>query len=159
MQKTILVPTDFRIESLNTLKLALKQNEQYELKVVLLYAELQSDSITDLIFYSPQKIIQSHITQGFRDAISILQNRFGPVFAGLKIELFHGHTNSAFANFLQARGVSEIYVPGRYSLQATGRAFDPAKLINTSGLPVFKMDWEPAGSLTEADQLHTLFHS
>lgn len=48
--KNILIPIDFTIESLNTLKFALEENKNEQLTVVLMYATHLSDSITELLF-------------------------------------------------------------------------------------------------------------
>ncbi|HQA59356.1 MAG TPA: hypothetical protein PK033_15990, partial [Acetivibrio sp.] len=74
--KNILIPIDFTIESLNTLKFALEENKNEQLTVVLMYATHLSDSITELLFYSQYKIIQKLINQPFKDAINIINNTY-----------------------------------------------------------------------------------
>lgn len=58
MKKRILVPIDFQVESLNTLKLALKQHADNEVIVHLVYGELLDESITRMLFYDPARIIK-----------------------------------------------------------------------------------------------------
>jgi hypothetical protein len=53
MPKRILIPIDFSVESLNTLKRALDGLGDTHVEVILMYAEYLSDSITELLFYSP----------------------------------------------------------------------------------------------------------
>ncbi len=159
MQKTILVPIDFQIESLNTLKIALKSNEENLVSAVLMYAEHLSDSITDLLFYSPNKKIESLITEDFNDALTILHNRFQQTFVDFRIEFFNGNTTSAFKNFVIANKVDEIYVPKNYQLKSTENSFNPLRLISNSGLPIFNMDWQNNSQLSASDQLNALFNN
>jgi len=54
MPKTILIPIDFRVASLNTLKYALERSSGSPHRVILIYAEYLEDSITELLFYRPE---------------------------------------------------------------------------------------------------------
>ncbi len=159
MQKTILIPIDFHVESLNTLKLALKQNADSEVQVVLMYCEYLSDSIRDLLFYSPHKRIAELASADFHDAISIIRNRFSTTLISLRIELFHGHNASAFRNFTDGNRIDEIYIPKSYTLKKYKSGFDPGPLIKKSRLPFFEMDWATDTSLSQQDQLGFLFNN
>lgn len=143
MQKTILIPTDFTVESLHTLRLALAQNESVQLRVVLMYAYRLSDSISDLLFYSPGKIINNAITPDFEEGISILKNRFFNTLHSLSIQLFHGNSKQAFTLYADAYGINEIYLPGAYLLKTGKRGFDPLPLIDKSKFTVCTMNWKP----------------
>ena len=68
MVKNILVPIDFQVASLNTMKLALEDREDCEVRVILMYSEFLTDSISDLLFYSPHKIIDAKLTPEFKEA-------------------------------------------------------------------------------------------
>src|SRR5690606_18087174 len=105
MSKTILVPTDFHVESLNVLKLALSSSHDDKVKVILMYSVDLGNSFQDLIFYSPQKIIGSAVKPEFQDALAILKNRFEKTIDMLLIDVFHGYSNHAFINFAKAKKV------------------------------------------------------
>ena len=146
MQKTILVPTDFTVESLHTLRLALAQNEAVQLRVVLMYAYRLSDSISDLLFYSPGKIINNAITPEFEEAISVLKNRFFYTLRSLSIQLFHGNSPDAFTQYAGAYGIDEIYIPQSYQLKKGEKSFDPVPLIDKARFTVHVVSWEPISS-------------
>lgn len=146
MHKRILIPIDFHVESLNTLKLALEQNSSGTVNVTLMYAEYLSGSITDLLFYSSSEIISSLNNPEFEEAISILNNKYPRVITGIRIELFHGFLYNAFKNFTNAHRIDEIYVPKSYALKIKRKGFDPMPLIRKSPLPVREMHWENNGT-------------
>lgn len=142
MQKTILIPTDFTVESLHTLRLALAQNEQVQLRVVLMHAYRLNDSITDLLFYSPGKIINRAITPEFEEGISVLKNRFFNTLRFLSIQLFHGNSANAFAKYADAYGIDEIYLPQSYHLKKGKRGFDAIPLIDKNKFTIHMVNWE-----------------
>jgi hypothetical protein len=158
MQKNILIPTDFEIESLNVLKQALIQNTENELNVILIHGCFLSDSISDLMFYSPQKIIQSLSQPSFHEAVSILKNRFSQNLYNVQIELFHGLNQSAFRNFIQAKKIGTAYIPEKYIFKPHKNSFDVIRYINNSSLSITKVDWKLSSDRSEAGQLNTLFN-
>lgn len=156
-QKTILIPTDFRVSSLNTLRLALERLEESSVDVVLLYCETLDASITELLFYSPERIIRDSVTNDFRDALSILMNRFENEIGALTVELFHGHVQSVFDTLLDTLRVDEIYVAKSYRLHLSKRAFDPMPYIERSSVPCYKVAWDQPRVMPEEDKLENLF--
>lgn len=158
MVKTILVPVDFRVESLNTLKLALAQSNENSVNVVLMYAEILSDSISDLLFYSQEKIINARIKPEFLKAMAILKNRFENKIKRFEIEVFHGRNQSSLERFMKAQRIDEIYVAKTYNLKLTGSAFDPLPLLKKYQLPLSQMDWDQKQETSEEDQLNALFN-
>ena len=73
MLKNILIPTDFKIESLNTLKYCLEERKHEKSSVILMYSAYNSDSITELLFYNPAKIVEGLVSTNFKDAINIIK--------------------------------------------------------------------------------------
>jgi hypothetical protein len=158
MAKTILVPIDFRIVSLNTLKIALESHQYEAIRVVLLYAEHLDDSISDFLFYSPHRTIHSLITPEFKEALEIIKNRFEDSLRNIKIELFHGRTSNAMCSFLDAHNIDEIYVPKNHEFNTTKKAFNPVPLLKKSQYPIFEIPLESMSTQTEHGQLLELFY-
>lgn len=156
MAKTILIPIDFKVQSLNTLKLALADSQADDVTVILVYPETLSDSITELMFYSPGKRIRALTGAEFKKALDILVNRFERQVSDIRIELLHAPHRQFLLNFLKAHRISEIYVPKRYQLSPGANGFDPIPGLKKSGLPVYEMDWEP-GSAGSVNELNALF--
>lgn len=158
MTKTILIPTDLRIASLNTLKFVLEQEQETAPEVILMYAEYLSDSITELLFYSPEKFLQVRMSQTFEEALEILKNRFGHQMSNISIRPFHGRNASAMRQFVQANGISQVFIPQTYRLQCRGRAFDPVPLLKKTGIPLTAVEWTAGNDNTEQGQLISLFN-
>ncbi len=156
-QKTILVPIDFRVASLNTLRLALELIDEPTVHVVLLHCETLDDSITERLFYSPRQIISDSTTNDFDDAVSILRNRFEHIIGNLRIELFHGYLQNTFDAMLERLNVDLIFVPDSYRLQLTKRAFDPLPYIKKCKVPHYELGLGQQYTMPEADRLENLF--
>lgn len=157
MIKNILIPIDFRIESLNTLKYALEERKQEQSHIILMYSEYSSDSITDLLFYHPAKIIRALASAHFNDAIDIITNTYESSLHSYKIELFHGLNRNAFLNFYEAHGIGLIYLPKEYKLNPHKNGFDPIPLIKKSKVEYREVAWTSDQDSTSIDQLNQLF--
>lgn len=158
MTETILVPIDFRVASLNTLKLALESCSGRQVQVVLMYAETVDDSISELLFYTPDKKIKDLTTPEFKEALEVLKNRFeGTIAGGIIFRLFHGRTAAAFFNFAKANGIDTVFIPKTYPLALPLKAFDPTPLIRKSAIPFREVGWEIGRTATEQEQIITLF--
>ncbi len=158
MIKTILIPTDFSVASLNTLRHALEQAKNNRHHIVLLYAEILTDSISDLLFYSRERIISPHITPAFIEALEIIKNRFEKKVSDIEIIPFHGRTMSAMQTFLKANKVDEIFIPPMFSLSTAKQAFDPLPFLKKAGVPVHEIKWGNAMLFSEKDQLLALLN-
>jgi hypothetical protein len=157
MATKILIPTDFHVESLNTLKLSVNLIDDDEVNVVLMYAENLSSSITELLFYDPKKIIESLKTTEFEVAISILKNRYETRINSISYEIFHGYRVAALEHFIEAKGIDLIYLPKTYKLQMPKNGFDPIPMIKKSNLTFKELSWQVGKRTSEEVQLNTLF--
>jgi hypothetical protein len=158
MQKTILIPTDFTIESLVTVKQAISQNPETKLNIVLLYSCFITDSITDLLFYSPDKIINEHCHQNFHDAISIIRNRFSEKIVDISIEVFHGYSVLTLEKFIKKNGIDHVYMSMNYVSKESKDQFDIAPFVKKSKIAYTELE-QPDNSLSfsETDNLINLF--
>lgn len=157
MVKKLLIPTDFKIESLNTLKYSLEERKQEKSSVILMYSVYNSDSITELLFYNPSKIIEALVSSTFNDAINILKNTYETSIHSFKIELFHGLNTSAFLNFYEAHGIDLVYLPKYYCFKIYQNSFDPIPLIKKSKVQYREVIWTNEHDLTNNDDLNQLF--
>jgi hypothetical protein len=157
MVKKILIPTDFKIESLNTLKYSLEERKQEKSSVILMYSAYNSDSITELLFYNPAKILDVLISSNFKDAINIIKNTYESSLHSFKIELFHGLNKNAFLNFYEVHGIDLVYLPKDYSLKLYKNGFDPIPLIKKSKVQYNEVAWTSEHGLTDKDELNQLF--
>jgi hypothetical protein len=157
MEKKILIPIDFRVESLNTLKYALDDLKQEKSNIILMYSEYISDSITELLFYDPAKKIRELASSDFNDAIAIINNTHESSLHTIKIELFNGLNKNAFLNFYEAHAIDLIYLPKNYCLKPHKNGFDPTPLIKKSKVEYKEVAWASDRPTTNKDELTQLF--
>ena len=157
MVKKILIPTDFKIESLNTLKYSLEERKQEKSSVILMYSAYNSDSITDLLFYNPTKIVEALVSSNFNDAINIIKNTYETSIHSFKIELFHGLNLNAFLNFYESHGIDLVYLPKDYCLNPYKNGFDPIPLIKKSKVQYSEVAWTSEQGTSNKDELNQLF--
>ncbi len=157
--KTILIPTDFTIESLNTVKGAFQQNHEDEkLNLILVYSAFLSDSITDRLFFSKENYLTSLQSEKFREACQILLNTYTSRVHSFRIELFSGFRQQAFVNFLEANAVDEVFVPATYALKlTTPRSFDSLRYFQKCSLPLTSIHWHESQYLPEKDRVGELY--
>lgn len=158
MPKTILVPTDYSIRSLHILKHALNSSDTDPLEIVFVTGIILQDSITQLLFFSKRAVIDSLISNEFREACQIIHNRYASRITAMRFEIFTGFTQAAFNNFLEANRITEIYVSGN-SLNYGSRCFDPKPYMQKSPIPKVVVSWPETPESSLPNHLNELFTS
>lgn len=160
MRKTILIPTDFSIESLRLLRAAVQSADGDGIHVVFLHCTYQQDSIMSLLFFSKDSLIDSLTNEDYKDACRIIRNKYSSVIHSIRTEIFTGTTQAAFQNFLDGNKIDQSFIPKNYSLQLTNKnSFDSLPLIRKSKLPLTEVSWQQLESVPEKNQLAELFLS
>ncbi len=157
MAKRILIPVDFNVESLITLKKAIDELGDIEIEAVLLYSEYLTDSISELLLYSPKEKKSKLIPDLFHEALTILKNRYEKHLISVSVEFFHGYGTNAFKNLLEGNRIDIIYVPSDYKLILTKNGFDPLPIIRKSQIPFHEVSWTRQQYLSNAESLSNLF--
>jgi len=157
MRKTILIPTDFTITPLLLLKHAVAHTAT-PLDVVFLYCTPLPDSITDLLFYSPKKIIEAAVTPAFSEGCAVIQNKYPEKILSVHYELFHGRSVDAFEIMCEVIHIDEAIIA--HAPAATHKqTFDPAPIIRKSTVPFREVDLDSHVHVRERDLLTELFVS
>lgn len=158
MKKTILIPTDFTVQSLNVLKAVLNQNNtKQEYDVILLHGFNSTDSIRDLLFFSKPQQIASLMNTEFEEAYEVIRNKFDSQINSLKIDLFSGYNSSAFNTYMEANGVSEIFTSDRKPKFAHKNSFDLARFINKSRINTTIIESVSKSSVPERGKIAEVF--
>tara|TARA_Y100001972_G_C7653045_1_gene328504 strand:- start:1825 stop:2331 length:507 start_codon:yes stop_codon:yes gene_type:complete len=110
MSKTILLPSDFSIQSLNLLITVLKDREGEKFHIILGQGFRLSSSIIELLFFSRSKMINSLTSTEFREALQIVKSKYESQILDLRIEPFYGVTQSAFDIYAQSNNIEEVFV-------------------------------------------------
>lgn len=144
MAHKILLPTDFSIDSLNVLKHYLqKSNKDTVLDVVLVHGQTLSDSISDLLFFSKYRILKELNIEHFEDAVKILQNKYDSKLRNVHIDIFTGHNQSAFENYLTGNKIDEIVLSEQLKYKPHNKkSFDITRFALKADTPVTKLNCE-----------------
>lgn len=154
MRKTILIPTDFTVIPL----LALKEyvnTSQHELDVVFFYNTEMTDSITDLLFYSPAERLKKVMTKEFQEGYIMMKNKYTDRIRTIDVMLFHGNTREAFSNFIHAQRIDEIVTVKEYRFDH-GASISPLHLIKGANVPVTQMSLGLAPRHPQKDMIAAL---
>jgi hypothetical protein len=157
MKRTILIPTDFSIESVKFLIEVVQLAETGSINVIFLHCEHLSDSIFDLLFASKKGKINALITPAFQDACKIIRNRYSSKINSMRVEIFNGYTQAAFQKFLEGNNVDEIFIPNNYALQPGKNSFDPMPFILKASVQVTRLSCNRVENIPEKNQLAELF--
>ncbi|MDP2160742.1 MAG: hypothetical protein Q8K02_09685 [Flavobacterium sp.] len=159
MKKTILLQTDFTIESLNVLKTALAQsNPDDNFDIILLHGVHLSDSIRDLLFFSKQKILNQLVSEEFEQACFVIRNKYASKINAIRKDIFTGFTQSAFNSYTEANQIDAIYLPANFQWNFNKqKSFDLIPFINKSKLKIEQIGWQTATNIPEKGKVAELF--
>jgi len=158
MSKTILIPTDFSIGSLNLVKEAARMLSDEGVRLLLVHGVYMPDSIVDLLFFSKQRLIDEMASKDFQDACRIIHHKYYSQISAIQTELFTGFTQSAFQGLIEGFGVERAFVPKHYQMRGTTRSFDVIPFIRRSGVALTEVAWTQLKDSPDKDLLAELFH-
>lgn len=113
MTKTILIATDFSLESLDILKKVLKkkhdQHDENKYNILFVAGYDMGDSIRDLLFTTKSTVFGKIRSKEFCDAYSIINNKYPNLINKITCDIFTGSFQRAFNNYIEAAKVDEAY--------------------------------------------------
>ncbi|WP_192085775.1 hypothetical protein [Algoriphagus sp. Y33] len=163
MSKTILIPTDFTVKSLNLAKIALQKalDNNERITLILVHGYWMSSSISDLLFYSKSKLLDKLETPDFKASCKLLLGRYEGIIEKMSIDIFSGTNQNAFENYLEANNVQGIYLSKNYKFKLkSSNSFDLTPYFIKSKLNVTEVNWEAVPSISQEsgqDELAALF--
>jgi len=158
MKKTVLIPTDYTIESLNVLKALLEREAgSHTYDIILLQGIHLSDSISELLFFSRNKVTESLTNQEFESACDVIRNKYASQIHSIRKDIYTGFTQAAFNNYAEANNISEAYIPSSYTLLQNKKSFDLLPYIRKSKLEITEVSWNADVKMPEKGKLAELF--
>jgi hypothetical protein len=157
--KNVLIPTDFSIESLHLLQMALRMNKGNDpLNIVLLYGYHLSDSIMELLFRQGEEVRKQIVPKEFQNAYEMIKNRNESKISSIRLDRFTGFTKAAMRNFIDAHDIDEIFLAKGYAMHpANKRCFDVTPFLRGLNKPTFEVAWVPTGNEPEKNLPAELF--
>jgi hypothetical protein len=113
--KTILIPTDFTLRSLDMVKAAAARFNGPNLKIILFHALHTPADIQDLLFIN-KAVPHEKITEDFRHACAAIKKQHKDGISLITFRHMYGNTSPVFKNFLEANNIDAIYMPQHVAL-------------------------------------------
>lgn len=160
MKKTILIPTDFSVKSLNLVKEALNDNPETDTNIILVHGIEAPDSITELLFFSKRKLLSSLETEEFQSSCKLLQSKYGSQINSFCLDVFTGKNQAAFENYLEGNKVDETYIPNGYKFKRKNKkSFDITPYFIKSSIKTTEINLQTSAEYQEqeSDQVAELF--
>lgn len=111
MGATILIPTDFKVSSLEPLKALIQFQKEDSIQVLLVHGIYQSNSISDLLFFDQSDLKIELAGKEFLSKLSDLEKELGSKVSSIQIAFFSGFTQSSFEQFTETNNVDKIIIP------------------------------------------------
>ena len=111
METTILIPTDFKVSSLEPLKALLQFQTDDSINVILVHGIYLSNSISDLLFFDQSDLKIEMAGREFLRKLYDLEKELSPKVASIQISFFSGLTQSSFEQFTETNKVDRIVIP------------------------------------------------
>ncbi len=162
MYKTILIATDYSLESLNILKKVLKEKEYHNdgTKYTILFVSGydMGDSIRDLLFTTKTNILNKIRSQEFVDACSIINNKYPNIIDKISYDAFTGSMQRAFNNYVESQKIEEAYFSTSVKYKSVNRKFSLVPYIKKSKtLKIQDIQLEVYESIPEKGRLAEVF--
>lgn len=111
MGTTILIPTDFKVSSLEPLKALLQFQQEDSINVLLVHGIYLSNSISDLLFFDQSDLKMELAGKEFLKSLHDLEKELSQKVTSIQIVFFSGFTQSSFEQFTETNQVSRIIIP------------------------------------------------
>jgi len=125
MAKTILIATDYSLESLNILKKVLKEKDasedQNQYNILLTSGYDYGDSIRDLLFNTKTSVFNKIRPEEFCDAYGIIKNKYPHLVNKIVCDIFTGSFQRTFNQYVKAENIEEAYYSSSVKSKGKGK--------------------------------------
>jgi hypothetical protein len=139
--KTVLVPTDFKLESIKIIDALVQYQKNETLNIIFVHAFKLSDSITDMLMLSRRSRDYENVSDEFYQQINQAKAKYPSQINAIGIEYFYGSTVAAFKNFIEAFDVERIAYLKEYNFTPINKySVDPKILTARAGCEVIQLN-------------------
>ncbi|MBF6646790.1 hypothetical protein [Chryseobacterium indologenes] len=161
MTKTILIATDYSLESLNILKKVLKEKgakeDQNQYNILLTSGYDSGDSIRDLLFNTKTSVFNKIRPAEFCDAYGIIKNKYPHLVNKIICDIFTGSFQRTFNQYVKAENIEEAYYSSSIKSKGKGK-FDLVPYIKKcKDLPSTEVKVEIKERVPERGRLAEIF--
>lgn len=156
--KTLLVPTDFKLQSLNCIPELIEDFYPAKLNIILVHMMQITDDIQELLMLSRRSAEYQHISQSFYNTCASLKRNYSESIHDISIEFFYGSTVVVFKNFLEANQVDAVVLLKNYQYKLLNKnSIEPALLVNRCGKQVVYIDFNLPKAVEIPEPTESLF--
>ncbi|SDF41013.1 hypothetical protein SAMN05216464_11795 [Mucilaginibacter pineti] len=134
--KTLLIPTDFTQQSIQSIPVLARQYYPQQINIVLVHMLKITDNISELLMLSRRSVEYRHIPDNFYKRCTELERKHSHLINKIAITFFYGSTVAVFNNFLEANEVDAIVMPHDNYQLLFKNSIDPEILIGKSKIEV-----------------------
>ena len=139
--KTVLIPTDFKVESLRIIDSLVFTNKPENVTIIFMHAFKLSDSITDLLMLSRRSREYEDVPDEFYQQIEVYKSKYSNHIKFVAIEYFYGGTVAAFNNFIEGLNADCIAYTKSYQFHPINKySIDPGLLTKRCCCEVIELD-------------------
>ena len=132
--KTILIPTDYRIESLKHIPGLLNKFETEEVEIIMVHMLSVTDCIRELLMLSRRSAEYKHIPSDFYAVCMQLKKDYPDQLKNIRLEFFYGNTVAVLKNFLEANEVDAVLQIDNYEYRKLEKtSINPVEMIKRLG--------------------------
>ncbi|MEA1849957.1 hypothetical protein U9K52_13635 [Chryseobacterium sp. MHB01] len=161
MIRTILIATDYSLESLNILKKVMREKDaaedQNQYTILLVSGYDTGDSIRDLLFNTKSTIFNKLRPQEFCEAYTIIKNKYPHLINKIVCDIFTGSFQRTFNNYVKAENIEEAYYAPSIKSKGNGK-FDVIPYIKKcKDLKSYEISLEVKKHMPEKGRLAEIF--
>ncbi len=134
--KTLLIPTDFTQQSLQSIPALGRQYYPQKVNIVLVHMLKITDNISELLMLSRRSVEYRHIPDNFYIRCRDLEEKYNYLINKINITFFYGSTVAVFNNFLEANDIDAIVRPHDNYQLLFKNSIDPEMLIEKCGCEI-----------------------
>ncbi len=139
--KTVLIPTDYRTESLQYIPQLLSKFYPEEVEVVMVHMMSVTDCVRELLMLSRRSAEYKHISDDFYKTCIDLKKEHQGQLSNIRLEFFYGNTTTAFKNFIDLHDVDAVLQLSGYEFKKLNKAsIQPAEMIKRCGKKIVTLN-------------------
>jgi len=149
--KTVLIPTDYRTESLQYIPQLLAKFYPEKVDIMMVHMMSVTDCVRELLMLSRRSAEYSHISDDFYKGCINLKKENPSQLNNIRLEFFYGNTTTAFKNFIELHDIDAVMQMVGYQYKMLNKSsVNPLEMINRCGKNVVKinaheLEKKPAG--------------
>ncbi|PJJ84506.1 hypothetical protein [Mucilaginibacter auburnensis] len=154
--KTVLIPTDYRIQSLEYIPHLLDKFHPEAVEVVMVHMMSITDCERELMMLSRRSAEYRHIPEEFYQTCLDLRNEHDGQLKNIRLEFFYGNTSVVFLNFLEANNIDAVLqIPGYHYKKLNKASVDPDSMIKRCAGKITRINALQLEKPQAASQQHT----